>query len=147
MGSESDGISLGVGLIIVVLVISLALTVFRVGRDMIQQSSDDVNKIINGASNSNYSRFNNATVHGYDIWDLFHQESGKRINGGYFMIRVKTGTADIHWTADRPISGAISDDKSADNYLPEDASYLCSLIYSAGNNGDIIGVNAELVME
>lgn len=145
MGSAEEGIGIGAKLFITVLIASLILTAFLVARQLITGRSATLGTYITRTNESTYSRYNNADISGYDIWDLMRSQRGVRINDYNFTIEFVTGTADFIWSSDKTIGDAVSDNQNDINYVGEDQTYHCTLVRAEGKTGDVIGVKAQLV--
>lgn len=145
MGSAEEGIGIGAKLFITVLIASLILTAFLVARQLITGRSATLGTYITRTNESTYSRYNDADISGYDLWDLMRSQRGVRINGYNFTIEFVTGTADFIWSSDKTIGDVVSDNQNDINYVGEDQTYHCTLVRSEGKTGDVIGVKAQLV--
>lgn len=145
MGSAEEGIGIGAKLFITVLIASLILTAFLVARQLITGKSATLGTYITRTNESTYSRYNDADISGYDLWDLMRSQRGVRINGYNFTIEFVTGTADFIWSSDKSIGDVVSDNQNDINYVGEDQTYHCTLVRSEGKTGDVIGVKAQLV--
>ena len=143
----SESLSLGAKLVIAVAVCSLLIVAFKATATIVRQQTGDVTKINNGARELDFKAFDDQDVSGYDLWDEFRSMRGKRINGEDFYINISTKTFSDMWLSSDAIGDIISDDPSADNYVSEDSMFHCTLIRSDGKSGDVIGINAELVIE
>lgn len=166
MNSAAEGLPLGTKLIITILLATVIGVILRVGISLIQQRTGDISKINNNVKESDFTMFSNNTVSGYDLWDECRTLAGRTMNGQFYQIHIRTKTADIIWTADKPIGEVVndtrtdaertanpaqchgmSDDTRAVNYVAEDAKFHCEVIRSNGKTGDIIGILAEIELE
>ena len=145
MGSAEEGLGIGAKLFITVLIASVSLTAFLVARQLITGRSATLGTYITRTNESTYSRYNDADIVGYDIWDLMRSQRGVRINGYNFTIEFVTGTANFTWSSDVTIGDTVSDNQNDINYVGEDQMYHCTLVRSDGKTGDVIGVKAQLV--
>lgn len=145
MGSAEEGIGIGAKLIITVLIASLGLAAFLAARQLITGRSATLGTYITRTNESTYSRYNDADISGYDLWDLMRSQCGVRINGYNFTVEFITGTADVTWSSDKSIGDVVSDNQDDTNYVGEDQTYHCTLVRSEGKTGDVIGVKAQLV--
>ena len=99
---------------------------------VINNSNNDVNATLAASLSSlqvateslnTYSRYNDADISGYDLWDLLRSQRGVRINGYDFTVEFITGTADVTWSSDKSIGDVISDNQDNINYVGEDQTY------------------------
>lgn len=121
------------------------MAAFLVARQLITGRSATLGTYITRTNESTYSRYNDADISGYDLWDLMRSQRGVRINGYNFTVEFITGTADVTWSSDKSIGDVVSDNQDDTNYVGEDQTYHCTLVRSDGKTGDVIGVKAQLV--
>lgn len=146
MNQANEGLSLGVRVFLAVLVASMILAAFAVVRGTIIKQSSNVSDITAGIHDSDFTKFNDKDVQGFELWDLLREQSGNRINGYSFTVHVKTGTMDATWSSDQSIGSVFSDNHSDSNYLGEDQTYHCALVRDNDNAGQVIGIEATLII-